>query len=188
MQGHVLGENLPMWQSRDKPESDFQIAGLILGFQCCQRGMDSKISEQPKTVFYPLLDLIMHASHTLDTCWAYASTTYLPCGLCWGTWRAGLAWFSPSLSFQRIVCCLISGVMQGGHYDLQHNQWHGTTDTEIFSNLLILYSASKTDTALRTKEKPVQSIWSMFKGSVAVSDATGFWKILSSPRVAAWGK
>lgn len=42
------------------------------------------------------------------------------------------------------------------------------------SNLLILYSASKTDTALRTKEKPVQSIWSMFKGSVAVSDATGF--------------
>lgn len=46
--------------------------------------------------------------------------------------------------------------------------------TQRFSNLLILYSVSKTDTALRTKEKPVQSIWSMFKGSVAVSDATGF--------------
>lgn len=54
-----------MWQSRDQPESDFQTASLILGLRCCQRGMDTKISEQPKTLcsIHSLTISCMPATH-----------------------------------------------------------------------------------------------------------------------------
>lgn len=147
--------------------------------------MDNKTYEHPPCSRL-CTDQGMYALQSFQTLSAY--TTYS------APWWARLAWFFPSVSFQRNVCCLINGVMQDGFYDLCCNGWERTTDTEYFRSVPVLYGmwcpipGPEPGTAVKIKEKFVQSTWSAPQGSVDVSRITGFWTILSCPQLCGLGQ